>query len=85
MGVGVGVGVDGSDESRAAVAWAGREAVRRRLPLRVVYAWPGNARVGSSLRAAHTHDYRRTTPPCPTAFKSRTQQPCWGEAEAVLA
>ncbi|MFC9843615.1 universal stress protein [Streptomyces sp. NPDC060223] len=35
------VGVDGSDESRAAVAWAGREAVRRRLPLRVVYAWHG--------------------------------------------
>ncbi|MEV7345805.1 universal stress protein [Streptomyces sp. NPDC093544] len=35
------VGVDGSDESRAAVAWAGREAVRRQLPLRVVYAWHG--------------------------------------------
>ncbi|MFD4527541.1 universal stress protein [Streptomyces sp. NPDC058470] len=35
------VGVDGSDESRAAVTWAAREAVRRRLPLRVVYAWHG--------------------------------------------
>lgn len=33
------VGVDGSPESRAALAWAGREAVRRGLPLRVVYAW----------------------------------------------
>jgi nucleotide-binding universal stress UspA family protein len=33
------VGVDGSPESRAALAWAAREAVRRGLPLRVVYAW----------------------------------------------
>ncbi|MFF3615540.1 universal stress protein [Streptomyces sp. NPDC002580] len=33
------VGVDGSPESRAALAWAGREAVRRGVPLRVVYAW----------------------------------------------
>ncbi|WP_406350186.1 universal stress protein [Streptomyces sp. NBC_00658] len=35
------VGVDGSDEGGAAAAWAGREAVRRGLPLRVVYAWHG--------------------------------------------
>jgi len=33
------VGVDGSPESAAAAAWAGREAVRRSLPLRIVYAW----------------------------------------------
>ncbi|MEU0034262.1 MULTISPECIES: universal stress protein [unclassified Streptomyces] len=33
------VGVDGSPESRAAAAWAGREAVRRGVPLRVMYAW----------------------------------------------
>ncbi|WBO68206.1 universal stress protein [Streptomyces camelliae] len=32
-------GVDGSQESLAALAWAGREAVRRGLPLRVVHAW----------------------------------------------
>ena len=32
-------GIDGSDESLAALAWAGREAVRRRLPLRVLHAW----------------------------------------------
>ncbi|WP_018568535.1 universal stress protein [Streptomyces sp. PsTaAH-124] len=32
-------GVDGSEESRAALAWAGREAERRGLPLRVVHAW----------------------------------------------
>ncbi|QFZ78278.1 universal stress protein [Streptomyces fagopyri] len=33
------VGVDGSPESRAAAAWAAREAVRRGVPLRVMYAW----------------------------------------------
>ncbi|MER6349964.1 universal stress protein [Streptomyces sp. NPDC001595] len=32
-------GVDGSEESHAALAWAAREAVRRGLPLRVVHAW----------------------------------------------
>ncbi|MBX9397312.1 universal stress protein [Streptomyces sp. TRM72054] len=32
-------GVDGSEESLAALAWAGREAVRRGLALRVVHAW----------------------------------------------
>ncbi|MFJ1654838.1 universal stress protein [Streptomyces sp. NPDC088337] len=33
------VGVDGSEESLAALAWAAREAERRGLPLRVVRAW----------------------------------------------
>lgn len=32
-------GVDGSEESLAALAWAAREAVRRGLPLRIVRAW----------------------------------------------
>ncbi|MFE7928585.1 universal stress protein [Streptomyces sp. NPDC057456] len=32
-------GVDGTDESIAALAWAAREAVRRDLDLRVVHAW----------------------------------------------
>ncbi|MFF7367002.1 universal stress protein [Streptomyces tricolor] len=32
-------GVDGSQESLAALDWAAREAVRRKLPLRVVHAW----------------------------------------------
>lgn len=42
------VGVDGSPESRAAAAWAGREAVRRGVPVRVVYAshWPPHELVG---------------------------------------
>ncbi|MFJ1969780.1 universal stress protein [Streptomyces sp. NPDC087903] len=32
-------GVDGTEESLAALAWAAREAVRRGLALRVVHAW----------------------------------------------
>ncbi|MFH9401269.1 universal stress protein [Streptomyces sp. NPDC017638] len=32
-------GVDGTEESLAALDWAAREAVRRDLPLRVVHAW----------------------------------------------
>ncbi|CAM5742543.1 Universal stress protein [Streptomyces alboniger] len=32
-------GVDGTEESLAALAWAAREAVRRKLALRVVHAW----------------------------------------------
>ncbi|MDQ0989015.1 universal stress protein [Streptomyces sp. V3I7] len=32
-------GVDGTEESVAALAWAAREAVRRVLPLRLVHAW----------------------------------------------
>ncbi|MGW2402323.1 universal stress protein [Kitasatospora sp. NPDC001664] len=34
------VGFDGSPESAAAVDWAAREALRRRLPLELVQAWP---------------------------------------------
>ncbi|GGX01100.1 universal stress protein [Streptomyces malachitofuscus] len=32
-------GIDGTEESLAALNWAAREAVRRGLPLRVVHAW----------------------------------------------
>ncbi|MEU0335214.1 universal stress protein [Streptomyces sp. NPDC006193] len=41
-------GVDGTAESVAALEWAAREAVRRRLPLRVVHAW----RYAEALAAA---------------------------------
>ncbi|MFE9425657.1 universal stress protein [Kitasatospora sp. NPDC006697] len=34
-------GFDLSDQSRAAARWAAREAVRRRVPLEVLQAWPG--------------------------------------------
>ncbi|MFF4759406.1 universal stress protein [Streptomyces sp. NPDC001292] len=34
-------GLDGSRESLAAAHWAAREALRRRLPLRLVHAWEG--------------------------------------------
>ncbi|MFH0173629.1 universal stress protein [Streptomyces cacaoi] len=39
MTVPITAGVDGTDESLAALAWAAREAVRRDLGLRVVHAW----------------------------------------------
>ncbi|MGW5328562.1 universal stress protein [Streptomyces sp. NPDC004014] len=41
-------GVDGTQESLAALDWAAREAVRRELPLRVVHAW----RYAEALAAA---------------------------------
>ncbi|MCZ0208411.1 universal stress protein [Streptomyces achromogenes] len=41
-------GVDGTEESLAALDWAAREAVRRGLPLRVVHAW----RYAEALAAA---------------------------------
>lgn len=59
------VGVDGSESALMAVLWAAREAVRRRLPLRLVHAfsWPNTRHFGDPglgfdyqevlLRAAH--------------------------------
>lgn len=59
------VGVDGSESALTAVRWAAREAVRRRLPLRLVqaFSWPNVRHLGDPgpgfdyhevlLRAAH--------------------------------
>ncbi|MCX5001578.1 universal stress protein [Streptomyces sp. NBC_00638] len=57
------VGVDGSPESRAALAWAGREAVRRGVPLRVVYAWhwPPHDMVGGGDREEQALGAREMT------------------------
>ncbi|MFP3986209.1 universal stress protein [Streptomyces sp. E11-3] len=48
----VAVGVDGSAESLAGVAWAAREALRRDLPLRLVHAWDWNPRPTSPMPAS---------------------------------
>ncbi|MFI0192660.1 universal stress protein [Streptomyces sp. NPDC017086] len=47
-------GVDGTEESLAALDWAAREAVRRGLPLRVVHAW----RYAEALAAAGRNTQR---------------------------
>ncbi|MFJ9820882.1 universal stress protein [Streptomyces sp. NPDC101151] len=43
-------GVDSTQESLAALDWAGREAVRRGLPLRVLHAWHFHEGVGAADR-----------------------------------
>jgi nucleotide-binding universal stress UspA family protein len=48
-------GVDGTEESRAALDWAAREAVRRGLPLRVLHAW----RYAEALATADRDTQRR--------------------------
>ncbi|MFJ5032347.1 universal stress protein [Streptomyces sp. NPDC088560] len=45
-------GVDGSEESLAALDWAAREAVRRGLPLRVVHAWRYTEQLATADRSA---------------------------------
>ncbi|WEO99277.1 universal stress protein [Streptomyces sp. FXJ1.172] len=45
-------GVDGSEESLAALDWAAREAVRRGLPLRVVHAWRYAEQLATADRSA---------------------------------
>jgi len=46
---GIIVGVDGSDHSRRALAWAMHEAVKHRLPLTVVSIHPPPARPATSI------------------------------------
>lgn len=46
------VGTDGTEPSLTAVDWAAREAQRRRLPLRIAYAFDWDWRNCCSTRAA---------------------------------
>ncbi|MFJ8632413.1 universal stress protein [Streptomyces sp. NPDC093568] len=50
-------GVDGSAESLAAAEWAGREAVRRDRPLRLVHAWNWHPRQGAGEPATAAQRY----------------------------
>jgi nucleotide-binding universal stress UspA family protein len=53
---GIIVGVDGSDHSRRALAWAMREAVQHRLPLTVVSIHPPSAQPATDIYwGVHTH------------------------------
>ncbi|MFD9460668.1 universal stress protein [Streptomyces sp. NPDC060027] len=67
------VGVDGSPESRAALAWGGREAVRRGVPLRVVYAWhwPPHDMVGGGDREEQALGAREMTEDAARSFTDR--------------
>ncbi|MGI5423343.1 universal stress protein [Streptomyces sp. CA-179760] len=49
-------GVDGSQESVAALSWAAREAVRRGLALRVVHAWRAQPQEAPEARIAGDAD-----------------------------
>ncbi|WP_320772955.1 universal stress protein [Streptomyces sp. CRN 30] len=53
-------GVDGSEESLAALAWAAREAVRHGTALRVVHAWGFEPREGAEDRQAQERWVRET-------------------------
>ncbi len=52
-GYGIVVGVDGSDQSLCALAWAAREAERRRTPLHVVTAYTVPVFAASSMDAGY--------------------------------
>jgi nucleotide-binding universal stress UspA family protein len=53
---GIIVGVDGSEHSRRALAWAMREAVKHELPLTVMSIHPPTARSATSIYwGVHTH------------------------------
>ncbi|MCQ9134257.1 MULTISPECIES: universal stress protein [Streptomyces] len=66
-------GIDGTDESLAALAWAAREAVRRDLALRVVHAWrfQPNAAADVADRAAQERWVRDAVGRAATAVAER--------------
>ncbi|AXI76558.1 universal stress protein [Peterkaempfera bronchialis] len=51
------VGIDGSPESLAAADWAAREALRRRLPLRLVHSWNARPQIGPSVQDEETREH----------------------------
>jgi nucleotide-binding universal stress UspA family protein len=46
---GILVGVDGSDPSRRALAWAMQQAIQRKVPLTVIYVTPGQVRPATHI------------------------------------
>jgi nucleotide-binding universal stress UspA family protein len=53
------VGVDGSDSSKAALAWAVRQAELEHAPVQAVLAWEFPAYYGSSPPVSDSSDYAR--------------------------
>jgi nucleotide-binding universal stress UspA family protein len=64
-------GVDGSEESLAALAWAAREAVRHGSPLRVVHAWRFEPRPGADDRDTQERWVRETVTEAVAAVTGR--------------
>ncbi len=83
---GILVGVDGSAQSNAAVAWAAREAVMRQLPITllhivapVVVGWPVGqlyANMTEWQRTTHSRSLSRPARRSPTAWVSPNRRRC---------
>ncbi|MFF9088568.1 universal stress protein [Streptomyces sp. NPDC014991] len=70
------VGLDGSQESRAAAEWAAREARLRGLPLRLVHVWaPVAPAAEAPLLGAETHQHWTERIPGETAEGLRLRHP----------